>query len=183
MWPYLRKRPLTETTVEPFSIGNAFSNVENAFWKRCQRVLERWQCISTKQNIHWKPFQNRCRTFGMRFETLITHCNESENPLKTISKSLHEQTNSDAFFKSFENFLYFTTFWICRALNRSHCQKRFQFPNNGLVQGILRRWNYSAAYVVPSCVVNTLHVKDRTAPYLIFVTYIIAAKNVVSSII
>ena len=29
--------------------------------------------------------------FGMRFETLPTHFNKSENPLKTISKSLHEQ--------------------------------------------------------------------------------------------
>ena len=103
MWPYLQKQPLTETTVEPFFRFNAFPNVDNAFWKRCQRVLERWQCISTKRNIHWKPFQNRCRTFGMRFETLTTHHNESENPLKTISKSLHERTNSDALI-SFEKF-------------------------------------------------------------------------------
>ena len=68
LWPYLRKRPLTETTVEPFFRFNAFSNIDNAFWKHCQNVLERWQHISTKRNIHWKPFQNRWRTFGMRLK-------------------------------------------------------------------------------------------------------------------
>ena len=110
----------------------------------------------------------------MHFETLTTHHNESENALKTILKSLHGRTNSDAF----------TTFRLSRALKPS--SKPFQFPNNGQykafynIETILSA--QKLAYVVPFCVLKILHVKDRTAPYLIFVTFIVT-KKVVCSII
>ena len=72
----------------------------------------------------------------------------------------------------------FTTFQLSWALKPS--SKQFQFPNNGQykafynVETILSA--QKLAYVVPFCVVKTLHVKDQTARYLIFVTFIVPKK-------
>ena len=57
---------------------------------------------------------------------------------------------------------------------------RFQFPNNGQYKAFYNVATILSAqklaYVVPFCVVKTLHVKDRTAPFLIFVAFIVTKK-------
>ena len=149
------------------NVVNAFWNVDNAFQRNeifienhfkivaehFECVLKHWQHITKNPKIHWKPFRNHYTSEEIRMR-----------------------------FKLWE---IFTTFRLSRALKPS--SKRFQFPNNGQYKAF---YNVATilcaqklAYVVPFCVVETLHVKDRTAPYLIFVTFIVTKKCMLNHLV
>ena len=156
-------------------------------------------------NDRWTifPFQCILKTLSTRFGTLTMHFNETKYSLKTISKSLQNIWNafwnidntSQRIRKSIENHFeiitrankfgcvnnlgeIFTTFRLSRALKPS--SKQFQFLNNGQYKAFCNVATILSAqkraYVVPFCVVKTLHVKGRMAPYLSFVTFIVTKK-------